>query len=185
MNSQPVRERGNLVLALGIIGSFLIVAALVWAMVRYTQAPPLGEDRVAVRKKALSDLRATEGDELSNYGWLDQGKGIVRLPIAEAMKLALLSGRIPHQPVPISSRVWKERWPSRLRLLRNPASSNRCAHSIPNSRSSICISSGSTRKPGCFNRSSLALLSQPDERSPSIPASFHGVLDCHIDDLLC
>jgi hypothetical protein len=95
MTSHPVPERGRLVFALGIFGSFLIVAALVWTMVRYTQPPPLGEDRVAVRKKALSDLRAAEADALNNYGWLDQAKGIVRLPIAEAMKLAQLEWQNP------------------------------------------------------------------------------------------
>jgi hypothetical protein len=95
VNSQPVSERSGLVFAIGILGSFLIVAALVWAMVRYTQPPPLGEDRAVVRKKALSDLRATEADELNTYGWLDQAKGIVRLPIAEAMKLALVEWQNP------------------------------------------------------------------------------------------
>ncbi len=95
MNSQPVRERGGLIFLLGVLGSFLIVAALVWAMIHYTQPPPLGEDRVAVRKKALAELRATEADELNSYAWLDQSKGIVRLPIAEAIKLTLSEWQNP------------------------------------------------------------------------------------------
>lgn len=95
MNSQPAGERTGLAWLIGIIGSLLIVAALVWAMQHYTQPPPLGEDRVAQRKKALAELRAAEASELSSYAWLDQGKGIVRLPIIEAMKLTLREWQNP------------------------------------------------------------------------------------------
>jgi hypothetical protein len=95
MNSQPARERTGVAYFVAILGSFLIVAALVWAMQRYTQPPPLGEDRVALRKKALAELRAAEASELDTYGWVDQGKGIVRLPIKEAMKLALREWQNP------------------------------------------------------------------------------------------
>ena len=95
MSSQPARERTGLAYAIGILGSLLIVAALVWAMQRYTQPPPLGQDRVAVRKRALADLRAAEATELENYGWLDQPKGVVRLPIAEAMQLSLRDWQNP------------------------------------------------------------------------------------------
>ncbi|MGO8926877.1 MAG: hypothetical protein ACLQU3_08310 [Limisphaerales bacterium] len=95
MNSQPARERTGVAYFVAILGSFLIVAALVWAMQRYTQPPPLGEDRVALRKKALAELRAAEASELDSYGWVDQGKGIVRLPIKETMKLALREWQNP------------------------------------------------------------------------------------------
>ena len=95
MNAQPARERTGLAYVAGILGAFLIVAALVWAMQRYTQPPPLGEDRVALRKKALADLRAAEGSELESYGWVDQAKGVGRLPIAEAMQLTLRDWRNP------------------------------------------------------------------------------------------
>ena len=95
MSSQPARERTALAYVIGILGSLLIVAALVWAMQRYTQQPPLGQDRVVVRKKALADLRATEVGELASYGWLDQPKGVVRLPIADAMQLALRDWQNP------------------------------------------------------------------------------------------
>jgi len=95
MNSQPARERTGLAYLAAILGSFLIVAALVWAMQRYTQPPPLGEDRVALRKKALAELHAAEASELASYGWVDQGKEVVRLPIAEAMKLALRDWQNP------------------------------------------------------------------------------------------
>ena len=95
MNSQPLRDRTGLAYVFGVLGSFLIVAALVWAMRHYTQPSPLGEDRVALRKKALAELRTAEAEELNTYGWLDQSKGIVRLPIAEARKLALRDWQNP------------------------------------------------------------------------------------------
>jgi hypothetical protein len=95
MNHQPAAERTGLAYLIGILGSLLIVAALVWAMQRYTQPPPLGEDRIALRKKALANLRAAEASELESYGWVDQVKGVVRLPINEAMKLALRDWQNP------------------------------------------------------------------------------------------
>ena len=95
MNSQPAAERTTAPLVIAILGCFLIIAALVWAMHHYTQPPPLGEDRVAVRKKALAELRAAEAEGLNTYGWVDQAKGVVRLPIAEAMKMTLLEWQNP------------------------------------------------------------------------------------------
>jgi hypothetical protein len=95
MNHQSTPERTGLAYLIGILGTFLIIAALVWAMQHYTQPPPLGEDRVALRKKALAELRAAEASELDSYGWVDQGKGVVRLPIAEAMKLTLRDWQNP------------------------------------------------------------------------------------------
>jgi hypothetical protein len=71
----------------GILGSFLIVAALVWAMRHYTQPAPLGEDRAAVRARTLVELRAAETEALTTPAWIDQTKGLVRLPIAQAMSM--------------------------------------------------------------------------------------------------
>lgn len=65
----------------------LIFAALVWKMRQYTTPAPLGAERAAERAKALVELRAAETDALNNVGWVDPTKGLVRLPIAEAMKL--------------------------------------------------------------------------------------------------
>ena len=95
MNDHPAPERTGLAYLFGILGSLLIVAALVWAMQRYTQPPTLGEDRVAQRRKSLADLRTAEATELESYGWVDQSKGVVRLPITEAMKLALRDWQNP------------------------------------------------------------------------------------------
>jgi hypothetical protein len=95
MSTQTAGERTGLAYVGGILGTLLIVAALVWAMQRYTQPPPLGEDRVAARKKALAELRAAEAGELTTYGWVDQTKGVVRLPIAEAMQITLRDWQNP------------------------------------------------------------------------------------------
>jgi hypothetical protein len=74
--------------AVAVVGSLLIFGSLAWDLWQYSQPAPLGGDRVAVRRKALAELRATEAEMLNRYAWQDQAKGIVRLPIAEAMKLA-------------------------------------------------------------------------------------------------
>lgn len=74
-----------------VIGSFLIVAGLVWVMRFYTQPEPLGEDRAAVRRKTLADVRAADAEVLNNpnYVWQDQSKGIVRMPLKDALDLSL------------------------------------------------------------------------------------------------
>jgi hypothetical protein len=65
----------------------LIFAALVWQMRKYTTPAPLGTARAAERATALAELRAAEASALDNVGWIDQAKGIVRLPIAVAVQL--------------------------------------------------------------------------------------------------
>lgn len=87
MNEQPARDRSALAYVAGILGAFLIVAALVLAMQRYLQPPPADGARAAERAKALADLRAAEAEASSTPLWIDQGKGLVRLPIEVAVKL--------------------------------------------------------------------------------------------------
>jgi hypothetical protein len=65
----------------------LIFAALVWKTRQYTTPAPIGAGRAAERAKALAELRAAEADALNNVGWVDQAKGVVRLPIVDSMKL--------------------------------------------------------------------------------------------------
>jgi len=87
MNSERTPSRAVWAYTFGILGSFLIVAGLAWAIHRYTQPAPLGEDRAAVRTKALAELRAAEAEALEHTGWVDPTKGIVRLRIEDAMKI--------------------------------------------------------------------------------------------------
>ena len=86
--SNPSPDRSRLAFVIAVLGAFLIVAALVQAMRHYTQPPPLNSTRAAERAKALAEIRATEAEALKNAAWIDQAKGLVRLPIAEAMQLA-------------------------------------------------------------------------------------------------
>lgn len=88
MNSAAISHRGGAWATVGgVLGSVLVVAFLAWAIHRYTRPAPLGEDRVAVRTKALAELRAAEAQALNNIGWVDPAKGIVRLRIQDAMNM--------------------------------------------------------------------------------------------------
>jgi hypothetical protein len=73
----------------------LVFVGLVWKMRQYATSEPLGAERGAERARALMELHATETDALNNVGWVDQTKGLVRLPIAEAMKLTEREWRNP------------------------------------------------------------------------------------------
>ena len=81
--------------AVGILGTFLIVALLVLAMRHYTQPAPVGANRVEERYKFLQDQRAADAKSLSEYDWVDKDKGIVRLPVQRAMELTLQEWRNP------------------------------------------------------------------------------------------
>lgn len=95
MNAYQEFKSSLAIYAVGVVGSFLIVALLVWAMYRFTHAPPIGQDRATERKKNLADLRTAETESINNYGWVDQGKGIVRLPVSRAIELTLQESSNP------------------------------------------------------------------------------------------
>jgi len=82
---------------LAVLGACLIFALLVGETKKYTQPPPVDEGRAALRAKALIELRAAEADALATVGWVDQAKGVVRIPIGEAMKLAEREWQNPAQ----------------------------------------------------------------------------------------
>src|SRR5437899_8339359 len=81
--------------AIGILGTFLIVAMLVLAMRHYTQPAPVGANRVEERYKFLQDQRAADAKALNEYDWMDRDKGIVRLPVQRALELTLQEWQNP------------------------------------------------------------------------------------------
>jgi hypothetical protein len=81
--------------AIAIVGTFLIIAVLVWAMRRQTEPPPLTKARMEERAKALADIRAAEAQALNNPGWIDKAKGIARAPIDVAMEHVLRAWQDP------------------------------------------------------------------------------------------
>lgn len=72
-----------------VLATFLLMAFLVRQMVKYTAPAPINAARAAARAKDNADIRAAGADQLHNYGYVDQAKGVTRLPIEEAMKLTV------------------------------------------------------------------------------------------------
>jgi hypothetical protein len=101
MNEHETHSRfqgGGWTTTLATVAACLIFAALVWQMKKYTQPTVAADEaRKAERAKALAEIRAAEADALANPGWVDQPKGVVRLPIADAMKLAEQEWQNPAQ----------------------------------------------------------------------------------------
>jgi len=81
--------------AIGIIIASVIFAVLAVALKLFVSVPALDADRAAVLAKALAEIRATENASLNNAGWIDQSRGIVRLPIETAMQLATQAWQNP------------------------------------------------------------------------------------------
>ena len=71
----------------GIAGALLIVLILIAAMNSRNRAPAITAARSAERLKARQELDAAGTAMLNDYSWVDQGKGIVRIPIANAMEM--------------------------------------------------------------------------------------------------
>jgi hypothetical protein len=50
---------------------------------------PAGSVAPAERAERLEELQAKESDAASNYQWIDESAGVVRLPLDRAMELTL------------------------------------------------------------------------------------------------
>jgi len=73
---------------LGVAGTFLVMAWLVWLMRAYTQAPALAQARAAERLKIKAEFDAANAPLLNGYEWADKEKGFVRIPVERAKEFA-------------------------------------------------------------------------------------------------
>jgi len=95
MNPENANRASGAAIGL-ILGSLLFI--LLAAAVRFlTTAPDIDADAGAKRGQALVKLRASESASLNQAAWIDQSRGIVRLPIETAMQIALQAGQDPAQ----------------------------------------------------------------------------------------
>jgi hypothetical protein len=86
MNPEP---NGKIVWHFGInfvVACFLFVVLVALVKISVT-VPAIDADRAAVRAKALAEILAAEATALATPGWIDKDRGIVRLPIEDAMHL--------------------------------------------------------------------------------------------------
>ncbi|MBP7827727.1 MAG: hypothetical protein KA236_14395 [Verrucomicrobia bacterium] len=97
MNAYANGSRGFWSVLVAGLGACLIFVLLILATRRLVQPPPLSEDSVAVRLKALAEVQAADAQALTTAGWLDQPKGIVRLPVETAITLTEREWRHPAQ----------------------------------------------------------------------------------------
>ncbi|MCA1816432.1 MAG: hypothetical protein LC746_08525 [Acidobacteria bacterium] len=64
-----------------------------------TQRPAVPEPRLQTDAPAdLNAMRETKKSELETYGWIDQQKGVVRIPVERAMEILVQRGLPKTQP---------------------------------------------------------------------------------------
>ena len=88
MNPETANERPVWHIGLGFLAASFLFAILVLVVRHSVCVPAIDADRAAERAKDLADIRATEVQALDQPGWIDQQRGLVRLPIAVAMQMA-------------------------------------------------------------------------------------------------
>ena len=94
-------ETPNVNRASGAVASFIVASlifiALAVAVTFSVKVPAIDADASAARSKALAEIRAAEDKSLNNAGWIDQSRGIVRLPVQTAMQETVQAWQNPAQ----------------------------------------------------------------------------------------
>jgi hypothetical protein len=89
--SDAAPKTGFLITGAAVVGGFLIFALIL--VIAYLpnkpEALPQGTKTPEERAVILRELRAKEAAAATSYGWVDQTKGVVRIPIERAMQLTV------------------------------------------------------------------------------------------------
>jgi hypothetical protein len=95
MNQQTINRASGA--AIGFVIAFVIFIALIVIVKFSIPVPAIDADRNATISKALAEIRHAEMIALENPGWVDQPRGIVRLPIETAMQITAKEWQNPAQ----------------------------------------------------------------------------------------
>lgn len=73
---------------LGAAAVFFLVLSVTY-IAKKPDSIPQGTKTPEQRRAALSELRAKEKSVTTSYAWIDQGKGVVQLPLDRAIELTI------------------------------------------------------------------------------------------------
>ena len=83
--------------AVGFIFASIIFCVLAVIVKTTTTVPAIDADRSATLSSALSEIHSNETVTLNSAAWIDRSRGIIRLPITTAEKLAVEEWNNPAQ----------------------------------------------------------------------------------------
>jgi len=95
MIQRVTRERAVWPVGVAFVIVIFLLVALVAVVKSANPVPAVDADRAAARAKALAEIRAAETQALNHTGWIDQNRGLVRLPISMAMQIVEREWRDP------------------------------------------------------------------------------------------
>jgi hypothetical protein len=99
---EPAETRNGLIVLCGVIFTLILVFVFFWLRSYfYVVRNEISEKKIfELTNPKLTELRAAEEATLSSYGWIDKEKGIVRIPIQEAMEVLVREGSLATGTVP-------------------------------------------------------------------------------------
>lgn len=80
---------------IGVIALIAAIAGLALSFYFINAAQPLNLEIAKERKAKLADVNAKQNELITSYAWVDQAKGIVRIPVERAMQLTVEDLRNP------------------------------------------------------------------------------------------
>lgn len=80
-----------------IMATFFIMAFLIWVTKEYTQPKSITANRAKERAENLQTIKEAVSPILNEYGWQDQEKGFVRVPIERAKELTVKEWQNPSE----------------------------------------------------------------------------------------
>ena len=103
-NNQKNRVSLSVIIT-GLVMILLFVGLAIFLVSQRQNIPTVDEQTAEVRLKNLAELNAENQRVLSQYHWIDKNKGVVGIPINQAMDLVMaqLQANKPHAAGPINS----------------------------------------------------------------------------------
>jgi hypothetical protein len=95
VNSRMSPRASSAMAFLAALGALLMMGALAWFLYVRTRPTTLNQARIDERIKFLRDVNSAGSDALNGFGWQDQSKSLVRLPITNAMDLVVREWKTP------------------------------------------------------------------------------------------
>ena len=88
-NPVDVPRKSYVLTVIGVVASLLLFLAIMLIAYLPNRPTPVNEEIVEERRLKYSEMSAKQSALMEQYQWVDQEKGVVRIPIKRAMALTV------------------------------------------------------------------------------------------------